>query len=672
MTHYRTMTTTNDTDVTDRLWQKTSAGGVRKALTAVLVAVYLEAFLWTTTRVFFLNFTTAGPNATAVLFLLLVTGWSLAVAALVGSDARRVYAGACALLVVGFVVSVVGSPAVAGLGSVAMVTSVTPMIVGLLDDLHGGIVGGVAGGVLLSAGVRAFLLTASPYATPTGLALLSCLVVLAVLLTFVLAAREELPTPDWRSVGASPAPLGVLLVASAGFFAYPQVVARWGLRSYAASVVALAAGVVAGLVFLHLRDTVSAMELAASGAVFLLGVGAFLYVPHPATTAAYGAAWAAAVVLLAAGSRRVEGGVGTGTVSLFGFQLLAVLLLFGYVSAINWAFMPPPLSSLRGLTTEFAFAVHAAFPLSVAFAVARGSSASSPDSQDASPVSRRSVLAGFGSSLLPLGGLLSARVTGERVVGASPSSDDETVRVMAYNLHLYLEEESPGGFSLTEIHDVIDEDGADVIGICESDGCRLISGNVDGVEWLGEKLGYHTEFGAPTRLGSPGVGILSKWPIDEVEYVELPISESPTRIATLATVRAPDGPLRVVATHFMTEKPGDVRDEEAERLVELLNDEDSAVVLGDFNVEPDRDNRAYRVLDDAFTDAWKAAEETVGGPNTWSSADPVKRIDYVFLKGGWRVHETEVSGNPRASDHLAVSAEIEPSDEAKASTDGGE
>jgi endonuclease/exonuclease/phosphatase family metal-dependent hydrolase len=185
---------------------------------------------------------------------------------------------------------------------------------------------------------------------------------------------------------------------------------------------------------------------------------------------------------------------------------------------------------------------------------------------------------------------------------------------------------------------------------------------VDGIRWLGEKLGYYTEFGAPTSTRTPGVSILSRWPIEDVEYVELPISRSPTRVVTLATVRTPNGSARVAATHFMTGKPGDVRDEQAEALVEILEDEDDAVILGDFNVVPDRDEPAYRVLDDAFADAWNVAEETVGGPNTWSASDPVRRIDYVFLKGDWDVHEAEVLGNPRVSDHLAVSADIEPTE----------
>jgi endonuclease/exonuclease/phosphatase family metal-dependent hydrolase len=110
----------------------------------------------------------------------------------------------------------------------------------------------------------------------------------------------------------------------------------------------------------------------------------------------------------------------------------------------------------------------------------------------------------------------------------------------------------------------------------------------------------------------------------------------------------------------MIPKPGDVRDEQAEAILDILGGEEDAVVLGDFNVVPDPKEPAYRVLDDAFADAWEIAEETVGGSKTWSASDPRQRIEYVFLKSDWTVREAKISGNPRASDHLAVSAEIEP------------
>lgn len=159
-----------------------------------------------------------------------------------------------------------------------------------------------------------------------------------------------------------------------------------------------------------------------------------------------------------------------------------------------------------------------------------------------------------------------------------------------------------------------------MVAVCESNGSRVLSGNVDGLRWLARRLDYHAEFGAPTRAGGYGVGLLSRWPLNDVSVVELPVGRSPTRLAVAATVRAPTGPVPVVAAHFMTEKPGDVRYEQAETAIDLATDRDRAVVLGDFNVEPDPEEPADRTLDAALTDARTAAES--GGAVPGRSARP--------------------------------------------------
>jgi len=166
--------------------------------------------------------------------------------------------------------------------------------------------------------------------------------------------------------------------------------------------------------------------------------------------------------------------------------------------------MPSPLDGMSGLATEAVFALHAVFPLSVTFSVARAPSTAVET--DSASVSRRSVL-GAAASLLPLGALSARGGRGEEL-----PEEEGTVpaRVMAYNLHLFLEECESGQYNLEEVFSVIEEDDPDVIGVLESDGCRATSGNVDGVEWLGKRLGYHTAFGTPTRTRTPGVSILSR------------------------------------------------------------------------------------------------------------------------------------------------------------------
>lgn len=620
---------------------------------ALLVVVYLEAFLWTVSRVFVLNFSTAGPNATAGLIGLLVSGWTLAVVARIGPADPRWRLGAAGLLLVGFAASLAGDAVMAGLGAVLLVTATTPLLVGFLAGLQDRIVVGVAGGLLLWVGLRVALGAASPYATTGGRAMFGLLVLATAALVAVLELRDAVPSRGWDRLGTTPAPLGAVLFVAAAYLASPSAVARWALRSYEATVVAIVVGLAAGLVVVHVRPVPRGAGLGAWAGAFLLAVGAVLSGTGPASTAALGVAWAAAIVLLAAGSRHGAATSGSGAVPLVAVQLLAVVSLFGYVSAVHWPFMPAPLDSARGLAAEFLLVLHALVPVSVLLAVRDGG----PGSSMAVDRSRRSLLGAFAAGVLPL----SALAGGDYDPAPTPEAGDRArIRVMAYNLHLFVEEGGGGRYTLEALRSIIEASDADVVAVSESDGCRPLSGNVDGLRWLSRRLDYHLEFGAPTRTGSPGVGVLSRWPLESVRVVELPVVRSPPRLAVVATVRTPTGPLPVVATHFMTEKPGDVRAEQAERVVELAAVHERAVVLGDFNVEPDPDEPAYWTLDDALTDAWTVAERRRGGPATFSAADPRRRIDYVWLQGEWTVHEAAVVGSARVSDHLAVLAEIEP------------
>jgi endonuclease/exonuclease/phosphatase family metal-dependent hydrolase len=183
---------------------------------------------------------------------------------------------------------------------------------------------------------------------------------------------------------------------------------------------------------------------------------------------------------------------------------------------------------------------------------------------------------------------------------------------------------------------------------------------VDGLRWLGAELGYHTAFGAGTRHRSYGVGLLSRWPIENVEVVELPVERSLTRLALVATVRAPGGPVPVVSTHLSIgaeDGTGDAKPAQIQRILDRAGEFDRAVVAGDFNLRPDQPE--YDRLTAKFTDAWRAATERTGTPETYTPQRPRKRIDYVFLQGEWTVHEAATVGSEHVSDHKGVLAEIE-------------
>lgn len=624
---------------------------------AIFVLVFVEGFLWTITRIFILNFDVAGPNATILLFVLLSTGWILAIPGRFDQSTNIIYPASALVVLAGFGVSLHQSPVVAGLGAVLMVTAATVPIVGLSDALKKRVVYGFGLGFVLTVGLRVFLDTASPYVTLAGTVIFGTAIVVALGIVGYLSYRKALPATRWRSLGRSPVVPCLLLVVAAGFLVHPQAIARWALRSYELTVVALLVGLAAGIGLVRYSRMPSDRELFGWAGLFVGSAAVLLYFSHPLTTLSYAVAWMAAIMLLAGGVRKTDRN--TATVTVVSLQFVALFVLFMSIAATHWPFLTFPLDLTRGLGTEITMLFLAAYPVAVWIVLL---DTGSPISRGSSlPIfqSRREMVTAFGAGLIPMGGLLTNRpdpgVDGPR---------DDRIRVMAYNLHIFFEERESGQYSLEAIRNVVAEDGADIIAVSESDALRPLPGYVDGLRWLGNELDYYTEFGGATKLRSYGVGFLSRWPISNIEVIELPLGRTITRLAVTATIETPQGPLPVLSTHFMVEKEDesdDARDEQARTVVDVMTAHENAVVMGDFNIRPDEPE--YEILDDAFTDAWVSAKEdgnASGTAETYSAENPQRRIDYIFLQGEWQVHEAATKGTAHASDHKAVVAEIEP------------
>jgi endonuclease/exonuclease/phosphatase family metal-dependent hydrolase len=616
--------------------------------TALLVVVVIEGTLRTLTRLFVMNFDVSGPNATMGLVLALCTGWSLVLLSRANFPPSRVYLLCSGALVAGFLGTLAGSALVAALGAVVVVTAATPPLASLSCGLGSRVVTAVGSGIILDVGIRTTLGTASPYTTAAGTVLLAGVVVLAAGMLAGLAVRDRLPPTRWRDLGATPAPVFILVLVGVGYLAQPWTVARWAGRPFVPALVALVVGVAAGTVLTAVRDGLRRTELAVWAVVYLGSVGLLLYGSNPATVVALASAWTSALVLLGAATGYDTADQSTATTA--GVQLLSVLALVFATAATHWAFMPAPLDGLRGRTTEMLFGLHAIFVLAVAIAV-RGHPT---PAQTGVNRRRRAVFSSALTAAVPTAGLLTTR----NEPGADGPRDGSRVRVMAYNLHLFLD--GDGQHSLERLRETIAADGADIVAVCESDGLRFTAGHVDGLRWLGSQLGYYTAFGADTRKQSYGVGLLSRWPLTDVSVLELPIERSLTRIAVSARVQTPAGPLPVISTHLSvaSEESADAQSRQIQRLREQAADFEQAVVMGDFNITPD--DPEYDSLQAAFTDAWVAAEQTEGPGKTYPTDDPRQRIDYVFLQGDWTVRAATTAGT--GSDHRAVSADLERND----------
>jgi endonuclease/exonuclease/phosphatase family metal-dependent hydrolase len=199
---------------------------------------------------------------------------------------------------------------------------------------------------------------------------------------------------------------------------------------------------------------------------------------------------------------------------------------------------------------------------------------------------------------------------------------------------------------------VIEELDADVIGLQEV--LRPFRGD-DPLEEIADALQYHVAF-VTTRLhrrGEVGNAVLSRWPMQSVEALDLSFSRLEQRAALAVRFSGGAGSLGVVVTHLAL-----VDRTRARQVKSLLNhphfDSGPVLLLGDMNAW--RRDKATRALDRELH-----AHHNVNWPASFPSTRPVLALDRVYARGAQVLsldsHETAESR--RASDHLPVVASIE-------------
>jgi endonuclease/exonuclease/phosphatase family metal-dependent hydrolase len=120
----------------------------------------------------------------------------------------------------------------------------------------------------------------------------------------------------------------------------------------------------------------------------------------------------------------------------------------------------------------------------------------------------------------------------------------------------------------------------------------------------------------------------------------------------------------VACTHFSLSAPARLSNaRETAGFLDKLAGTDPVVLMGDLNAEPQSAEMRYLVQEAGFLDAWDAAR--AGEPGfTYSSFDPVRRIDYILVKNvnlnGTSAHlvgDSEIGG-VYPSDHLGIVADL--------------
>ena len=220
---------------------------------------------------------------------------------------------------------------------------------------------------------------------------------------------------------------------------------------------------------------------------------------------------------------------------------------------------------------------------------------------------------------------------------------------------------------------------ADLVGLQEVDRHQPRSGGADLTALAAQAMGARAHRFAAALAGTPdalwtaatgaeqpdtaayGVALLSRHPVTDWRVVRLPAAPVPlpprfhgrhrvelggdeARVALVAEVAAPDGPVQVVTTHlsFLPLWNG----VQLRRLRRSLGDGSRpALLLGDLNMGPER---AARIT----------GMRSLVSAVTFPAHEPVLQIDHVLGRGPVRTAGSRAVPLP-ISDHLALVAEVE-------------
>jgi endonuclease/exonuclease/phosphatase family metal-dependent hydrolase len=233
--------------------------------------------------------------------------------------------------------------------------------------------------------------------------------------------------------------------------------------------------------------------------------------------------------------------------------------------------------------------------------------------------------------------------------------DGYPVKVMTYNIHSGYNVE--GGQDFEAIARVIEESGADIIGLQEVSRVRLMDGAVDMTTWLSRRLEMQVLFlgtGEPTW----GNALLSRYPIIESGEGNLPDEGSLLKRGYLwaAIDIGEDEPLLVIVTHLHhIVADSEIRQVQVPVILDFWDAQGQTVLMGDLNAEPDSAEMGL-ISRAGLVDSW--VESGDGDGFTYYATDLNKRIDFLWHSPDLEVLEIEVIQSP-ASDHLPVLVEFD-------------
>lgn len=224
------------------------------------------------------------------------------------------------------------------------------------------------------------------------------------------------------------------------------------------------------------------------------------------------------------------------------------------------------------------------------------------------------------------------------------------IRLMTYNIRGTIGMDRQ--YSVDRIADVIRASGAHIVCLQEVHTLREVSGNVDQPRALGESLGMKVAFQRNYRSRPGGLGNAILTSLDpRLTASHILTSKGEQRGVLEVSIQAPSGLLTVFCTHFGLEQ--EERLVQARELAAMLNSTATPkLACGDFNADTSEQSVMDLIGSASLIDA------DAGGPPTFDSASPSKRIDMVLCDSSIRILSASVIST-QASDHLPLVVDLE-------------
>jgi endonuclease/exonuclease/phosphatase family metal-dependent hydrolase len=228
------------------------------------------------------------------------------------------------------------------------------------------------------------------------------------------------------------------------------------------------------------------------------------------------------------------------------------------------------------------------------------------------------------------------------------------VRIATYNIHHGRGVD--GIIDLPGLAEVMEQTGADIIGLQEVDQFTQRCNGVDQTAELAQRLGFNGQFAAhfPYQGGYYGVAVITRFPIIAAKQYSLPTApgcEARTLMQTTLDIHGV--PVDFYNTHLEVRQQI-IRELQCNTVADVLELGTLPTILtGDMNATPGGWDRKGRIA----SQLWDC--DAPENQATFPSGAPSKRIDYVLASSHWSATEQGVTiFDSIRSDHVMVIADL--------------